>query len=70
MYNYFRDNDLIYKFQSGFLPGCSTTHHLVHLYHSISETFDKGLKLQSMARRAIIQAKKYGNHGGITCMDQ
>ena len=46
MYNYFRDNDLIYKFQSGFLPGCSTTHHLVHLYHSISEAFDKGLKVQ------------------------
>ena len=40
MYNYFRDNDLIYKFQSGFLPGCSTTHHLVHLYHSISEAVD------------------------------
>ena len=46
MYNYFRDSDLIYKFQSGFLPGCSTTHHLVHLYHSISEAFDKGLKVQ------------------------
>ena len=46
MYNYFRDNDLIYTFQSGFLPGCSTTHHLVHLYHSISEAFDKGLKVQ------------------------
>ena len=46
MYNYFRDNDLIYKFQSGFLPGCSTTHHLVHLYHSISEAFDKGSKVQ------------------------
>ena len=46
MYNYFRDNDLIYKYQSGFLPECSTTHHLVHLYDSISEAFDKGLKVQ------------------------
>ena len=46
MYNYFRDNDLIYKYQSGFLPECSTTHHLVHLYDSISEAFDRGLKVQ------------------------
>ena len=46
MFNYFRDYDIIYKYQSGFLPGCSTTRHLVHLYHSISEAFDKGLKVQ------------------------
>ena len=37
---------LLWRIQSGFLPGCSTTHHLVHLYHSISEAFDKGLKVQ------------------------
>ena len=46
MSNYFGDNDLIYKYQSGFLPGCNTTHHLVHLYHIISKAFDKGLKEQ------------------------
>ena len=48
MFNYFRDYDIIYKYQSGFLPGCSITHHLVHLYHSISEAFDRGLKVQMM----------------------
>ena len=46
MFNYFRDYDIIYEYQSGFFPGCSTTHHLVHLYHSISEAFDKGFKVQ------------------------
>ena len=47
MYNYFRDNDLIYKYQYGFLPGCSTTHHLVKglkvqmVFGDISKAFDK-----------------------------
>ena len=61
----FRDNDLIYKFQSGFLPGCSTTHHLVHLYHSISEGTDKGLKVQ-MVFGDISKAFDTKLHGSVT----
>ena len=61
MFNYFRDHDIIYKYQSGFLLGCSTTHHLVHLYHSISEAFDKGLKVQMVIYPRRLT--KYGTPG-------
>ena len=30
-FNYLHSNNIIYEYQTGFLPGCSTTHHLVHL---------------------------------------
>ena len=46
MFKYFRDNDLIDKYQSRFLPGCSTTNYPVHMYHSLSEAFGKVLKVQ------------------------
>ena len=64
MFKYFRDNDLIYTYQSGFLPGCRTTHHLVHLYHSMSEAFDKGLKVQ-MVFGDISKAFEKVLHTGI-----
>ncbi|PJE78081.1 hypothetical protein CI610_02987 [invertebrate metagenome] len=35
IYNFLIENDLIYKYQSGFLPNHSTTHQLIELYHSI-----------------------------------
>ena len=40
-FNYLHSNNIIYEYQTGFLPGCSTTHHLVHLYHTICEALDK-----------------------------
>ncbi len=46
MYNYLKDHDTIYKYQSGFLPGHSTTHHLAHLYHVITEAFDNQKKVR------------------------
>ena len=34
------ENDLLYKYQSGFLPNHSTTYQLVDIYHHICQTFD------------------------------
>jgi hypothetical protein len=38
--NHLHENKLLCKFQSGFLPGCSTTHQLVELYHRILLALD------------------------------
>jgi len=46
MYNYLKDHDTIYKYQSGFLPGHSTTHHLAHLYHIMTQAFDQQKKIR------------------------
>ena len=35
MYNHILENELLYKYQSGFLPGHSTVHHLIELTHNI-----------------------------------
>ena len=35
-------NDLLYKYQSGFLPKHSTTYQLVDLYHHICQAIDHG----------------------------
>jgi hypothetical protein len=40
MYNYFLENNLIYKYQSGFLPNHSTTFQLVDIFHHICQSFD------------------------------
>ena len=45
-FNYLHSNNIIYEYQTGFLPGCSTTHHLVHLYHTICEALDKKKKVR------------------------
>ena len=44
LFNFLHGNNIIYEYQTGFLPGCSTTHHLVHLYHTICEALDKKQK--------------------------
>ena len=41
LYNFLNDNDLLYKYQSGFIPGHSTTFQLVDIYHHICQTFDQ-----------------------------
>ena len=33
VYNHIADNNLLYKYQSGFLPGHSTVHHLIEIIH-------------------------------------
>ena len=40
MYNYLHTNNLIYKYQSGFIPGHSTVHQLIEIYNSICLSLD------------------------------
>ena len=35
LYNHINENNLLYKYQSGFLPGHSTVHHLIELMHNV-----------------------------------
>ena len=40
IYNHLSANNLLYKYQSGFVPGHSTTHQLIDIYHHICQAFD------------------------------
>ena len=40
IYNHFHVNQLLYKYQSGFLPNHSITYQLIDIYHNICQTFD------------------------------
>ena len=40
IYNFLHENDILYKYQSGFLPNHSTTFQLIDIYHHICQTFD------------------------------
>ena len=40
LYNYLQTNNLLYKYQSGFVPGHSTTFQLIDIYHHICQSFD------------------------------
>ena len=40
IYNYLHENDILYKYQSGFLPNHSTTFQLIDIYHHICQTSD------------------------------
>ena len=40
MYNFFLENSLLYKYQSGILPKHSTTFQLVDIYHHTCQSFD------------------------------
>ena len=40
LYNHLLDNNLLYKYQSGFLPQHSTVFQLVDIYHNICQSFD------------------------------
>lgn len=41
IYNHLYINNLLYKYQSGFLPGHSTTLQLIDIYHHICQSFDE-----------------------------
>ena len=40
LYNHLQSNNLLYKYQSGFVPGHSTTFQLIDIYHHICQSFD------------------------------
>ena len=40
LYNFFQINNLIYPYQSGFLPGHSTVYQLIDIYHQICQSID------------------------------
>ena len=40
IYNHLHENNLLYKYQSGFLPNHSITYQLIDIYHHICQTFD------------------------------
>ena len=40
IHNFLNENNLIYKYQSGFLPNHSTTFHLIDIYHYICQAVD------------------------------
>lgn len=42
IHNYLFENKIIYKYQSGFQPGDSTTYQLVEIYNTIISSLDKG----------------------------
>ena len=42
LYNFFIDNNIIYKLQSGFLKGHSTVHQLIDIYHQVCSGIDSG----------------------------
>ena len=41
VYNFLLENELLYKYQSGFIPGHSTTLQLIDIYHHICQAFDR-----------------------------
>ncbi|MCG7882866.1 MAG: hypothetical protein JAY96_14895 [Candidatus Thiodiazotropha endolucinida] len=40
LYNFFHENNLLYRYQSGFLPQHSTTFQLIDIFQHICQTFD------------------------------
>ena len=42
MYNFLMTNELLYKYQSGFLPKHSTAYQLIDIYHHICQAMDYG----------------------------
>jgi hypothetical protein len=41
IYNHLHMNNLIYKYQSGFISGHSTVYQLIDIYHQICKAFDE-----------------------------
>ena len=42
LYNFFRDNNVITPFQSGFVPGDSTVNQLIDIYYTFCKALDEG----------------------------
>ena len=43
MYHFLIDNNLLYKYQSGFLPHHSTAFQLIDTFHNINTAFDDSM---------------------------
>ena len=43
LYNFLLDNNLLYKYQSGFLPHHSTVFQLIDIFHNICQAFDNNM---------------------------
>ena len=79
IFNHLIFNRLLYKFQSGFIPGYSTTHQLVELYHNILLALDnKEMTSITFAdvskafdrvwiRGLILKLERYGVKGELLC---
>ncbi|MCG7867795.1 MAG: reverse transcriptase family protein, partial [Candidatus Thiodiazotropha taylori] len=46
LYNYINTHNLLTPFQSGFVPGDSTTFQLIHTYHTFCEAVDSGKEVR------------------------
>ncbi|MEW8545280.1 MAG: reverse transcriptase family protein, partial [Candidatus Thiodiazotropha sp.] len=47
-FNYINENQLLTPFQSGFIPGDSTTYQLLHTYHTFCEAVDSGKEVRAV----------------------
>ena len=77
VYNHLMANSLIYKFQSGFLPGHSTVHHLIGVIHHTClalENYETTCQILCDISKAfdrvrhrglILKLEKYGIHGNL-----
>ena len=43
MYNFLIDDNLMFKYQFGFLPHYSTVFHLIDIFHNIYQAFDNNM---------------------------
>ena len=48
LFNYINENQLLTPFQSGFVPGDSTTYQLIHTYHTFCEAVDSGKEVRAV----------------------
>ena len=46
LFNYIQENEILTPFQSGFVPGDSTTFQLLHTYHAFREAVDAGKEVR------------------------
>ena len=64
MYNYLKDNNLLHKCQSSFIPGHSTSFQFMDIYHHICQTFDNK-QISCMVFCDILKAFDRVWHNGL-----
>ena len=47
LFNFFRDNNVITAFQSGFVPGDSTVNQLIDIYNAFCKALDEGKEVRA-----------------------
>ena len=48
LFNHLRDNNILKSFQSGFIPGDSTTNQLTFLYNTFCQALDAGKEVRAV----------------------